>query len=249
MMLIVDIGNSAIKAGVFDGSNLLRTWRLPSITSDAARIADILQDYPAIASVAIGSGVPELTQIVSDLFRGIGLDVVVLNASSKLPISISYQPPESVGIDRLANVVGAKLLYGAPAIVVDVGTAVTVDVLNADNIFVGGAIWAGPHTVSRALGANAAALHEVEISTPTNAIGRSTVECLQSGIMHGLLGGAERLIRHTRAELGTNAPVIVTGGGADYLHELKTLVTAFEPALTLHGLRAIYESLQINKSK
>jgi type III pantothenate kinase len=154
---------------------------------------------------------------------------------------ILYENPKEVGADRICNAVAAYAKYGGPVIVVDLGTATTFSVVSAEGDFLGGAIAPGIGISVDALAEHAAQLHRVELVRPRQAIGRSTVTAMQSGILFGFVGQVEEILRRMQDELGAPAVTIATGGWADLIIRELRGVQHHEPLLGLEGLRIIYE--------
>ena len=171
-----------------------------------------------------------------------GLRAVAVTPRSPLGLRLKVRTPDQVGADRVLNAVALKTLFGAPAVAVDFGTATTFDCLDASGAYAGGAILPGPNTAARALHAFTAKLPLVPVRRPARAIGRDTVECLQSGLYFGYLGMIREVLARTRAELGGRPKVVATGGLAPlFLKDLPGVAHA--PDLTLTGLRLAHEIL------
>jgi type III pantothenate kinase len=171
--------------------------------------------------------------------RWFGLPLVVIQPGIRTEMPILYESPREVGADRIVNAVAALDLYGCPAIVVDLGTATTFDAISAGGEYLGGAIVPGVEISLDALVAHASALRRVELTGPRRAIGRTTVESIQSGTVLGFGALVDGLCRKIEEELGT-ATVIATGGLAGLISPFATRVDVHEPWLTLHGLRLLY---------
>jgi type III pantothenate kinase len=251
LLLVVDIGNTTVKMGVFDGEELVREW---SLTSGAARTADeaamVLSGLCSASGLALDAGtrsvvasvVPSLTGVFVEMAGKLfGREALVLTSGTKTDIEICYRDPASVGADRIANAVAASRLHSLPAIVVDLGTATTFDVVTADRKYLGGVIAPGLVTSAEHLFVKGAKLAPVEFRTPTAVIGRSTEESLLSGIMYGTAGQVDEIVRRIESELGGPACVIGTGGFVDVLAPLSQTIKVVDPSLTLHGLRLIAE--------
>lgn len=237
-LLALDLGNSALKGARFDGERLVASFRLaadPSTWTDALRAHALPGLRCALASV-----VPTRTPaLVAALEALTGAPPAVVDATSPLPFRMAYDTPETLGADRLAAAAGAHALFGRhdPLVVIDAGTAATVEVL-ADGTYLGGAIAPGPDLLRRALAQGTAQLPEVPPETPARCIGRSTREALQAGVAAAFVGGLRYLLAATRRELGRRPFVVVTGGwGAALAGPLHA--DAHEPALVLHGVRVL----------
>lgn len=251
MLLVVDIGNTAIKMGVFDGETLVKEW---SLTSGSARTSDEAAmvvnglcsssgvTLAAETQVVVASVVPSLTRAFVRMAEKLfDREALVLTSRTKTGIEICYRDPGSVGADRIANAVAASELYSLPAIVVDLGTATTFDVITRDRKYLGGVIAPGLITSAEHLFSKGAKLAPVEFGSPSVVIGRSTEESLLSGIMYGAVGQVDEIVRRIEAELGEPAGVIGTGGLVEVLAPLSGTIKVVDTNLTLQGLRLIAE--------
>ena len=251
MLLAVDIGNTNIALGLFHEGNCVFFGRLGS---DARRTTDeyaiLLRGMFAmngveaaqIAAVVMGSVVPGLSGMLDTaLARVTGRKPYHVTHASRMPVKNRYGKPHEVGVDRLANAAGGVALYGAPLLVVDLGTAVTVDVISKRAEYLGGAILPGIEMSAEALSRRTARLPLASPTPPKHAIGRSTVESIRAGILHGLVGAVDRIIELTWKELGYRTGVVATGGLAATLLEHSRHVKRENPELTLVGLIGIWE--------
>lgn len=255
MLLAVDVGNTNITLGAFDGEGLLGSWRLrtdPDRTADeyGGDLLNVLRHaLPGRRpSAAIyGSVVPGLDGAVETVCeRYLGCRALKVTPRSPLGIKLKVRAPREVGADRILNALAAFRLFGGPAVVLDFGTATTFDCLSARGDYLGGAILPGPRLAARALASGTAKLPEVEIKAPRRAIGRDTVECIQAGLYYGYLGMIERVLRETLSELpsrGRRPVVLATGGLAGLFSKALPRVRRIVPDLTLQGLRLAYEAL------
>jgi type III pantothenate kinase len=266
MLLTIDAGNTQTVVGLFDGEDLLDHWR---IATDADRTSDELalmvqqflgfhgfsfalpridvaggadpNDARSITGVAICSGVPRVTAELRQMTqRYFGFPALVLEPGVRTGMPILYDNPKEVGADRIANAVGAYDLYGGPTIIVDFGTATTIEAVSAAGEYLGGAIFPGVEIAMDALFGRAAGLRRVELQAPKHVIGKSTVESIQSGVIYGFSGQVDALVDRFRAELG-DCTVIATGGLAELIGPHTRNVQHYEPWLTLYGLRIIFE--------
>ncbi len=193
-----------------------------------------------ITGMALSSSVPSVTGALRTMFTAKPwIPFVIVEPGVKTGMPILYDNPKEVGADRIVNAVGALDLYEPPIIVVDLGTATTFDAISAAGEYLGGAIVPGVEISMDALFARAAALRRVELVAPRRAIGRTTVESMQSGAIFGYAGLVEGLVARFIAELGAST-VIATGGLGGLIAPHAPSVSAYEPWLTLHGLRLIY---------
>lgn len=252
MLLAIDAGNTNTVIGLYDDRELLRPWRVATNverTSDefALLITQFLSMHSIdfdehIEGVVISSGVPRVTAALREMTQRYAPDsrLVVLEPGTKSGMAILYDNPREVGADRVANAVGAYDLYGGPTIVVDFGTANTIEAVSAAGEYLGGAIFPGIEISLDALFARAAALRRVELVEPRNVIGKTTVESVQSGAIYGFVAQTDGLVRRFLDELG-EATVIATGGLSGPIVRLSETIQHHEPWLTLHGLRIIYD--------
>ena len=251
MLLVIEVGNTNTKIGVFSGSRLLVSWRLTTRREQTADeygvfIQTLLAtrgiEQQRLTGVAISNVVPTVQQTLeamSDAYFGIQPFSVEPGRSEAVPLLVDA--PHEVGADRICDIVGGVTLYGKPLIVVNFGTATTFDCVNARGEFVGGAIAPGLVTASEALISRAARLYRVELLQPKEAIGRSTITNIQSGVMYGWAGLVDGLVERMRAEMGTQVKVVATGGLAEQMRGVSRNIDLVDPDLTLHGLRTIWE--------
>jgi type III pantothenate kinase len=252
MLLCLDIGNSQIHGGVFDGG-----WRLqfrktthPLGSSDefgvffAAVLRENGLDPRAVHRVAICSVVPQaLHPVRSACVKYFKCDPFVLQAGVKTGLKVKYRNPHEVGADRIAGAIGAALLRPASNVIVaDCGTATTLDVVTAAGDYLGGAILPGVGISVDTLAGRTAKLPSVEIARPTTALGRSTIESIQSGVYFGHAGAIRRLVDELRREVFGAASVVVIGtGGFARLLESERLFDEVVPELVLLGLKQAEE--------
>ena len=251
MLLAVDIGNTNIVVGIFQGDRLLTSWRFET---DRARMADewwaLLTtlaagdriDLRGIEGAIVASGVPQLATTFQELITQ-GREPIQVSAALDLGIRVRVDNPMEVGADRLANAVAAHHRGPGAWVVVDFGTATTLDVVSPEGDYLGGAIAPGVLVALEALTARAARLHAVDLVIPERAIGRNTRQAIQSGTMLGYLGLIEGLLARVSAELGETPNVIATGGLGRLFISHSSAIPAYDPDLTLTGLRLIYQRL------
>lgn len=248
MLLAVDIGNTNITLGVFDKDRLLKTFRLKTIVGKdyESELRALLQRFK-VTSCAIGSVVTELTSVIKENCDKIfGLNSFVFTAQNS-GVVIALDEPEQVGADRLINVCGVLDKYALPAIVVDIGTAITFDVVSKDKKFLGGAIMPGINLQFLVLNQYTSKLPLVEAGESEAAIGKDTKSAILSGVIRGIAGSVDGLVQQCEKELGEQVTLIATGGQsclvADYLSRKFDVIN---PDLTLEGLRAAYLSSHVN---
>jgi type III pantothenate kinase len=251
VLLAVDCGNTQTVIGLFDGQTLADHWRIATIaerTSD--ELALMFQQFlgfhgfsfnDQVHGIAIASGVPRVTAALREMTeRYFGFAALVLESGVRTGMPILYDEPKNVGADRIANAIGAYELYGGPTIIVDFGTANTVDAVSAAGEYLGGAIFPGIEISLDALFARAAALRRIELVAPKSVIGKSTVEAIQSGTVYGFSGQVDALVDRFEAELG-ECTVVATGGLAELIMPHSRTIQHYEPWITLQGLRVVYE--------
>jgi type III pantothenate kinase len=252
MLLALDVGNTEITIGVFDGDKLVQHWRAATV---AERTADehalLLGGFLAqesmdlgssVSGVIISSVVPRLTGALRETVRRYcGFDPLMLEPGVRTGLSILTDNPREVGADRVANAVAAYALYGGPSVVVDFGTATTFDAVSRRGEMLGVAIAPGIEISTDALVRETAQLRRVELVAPRSVIGKNTTESLQAGIVFGFAGQVDALVRRMIAELGDHATVIATGGLAAVMVDVCETIDRHDPWLTLHGLRIIFD--------
>lgn len=251
MLLVLDVGNTKTAIGVHDRGEWIRDWR---ITTHLDHLADeyyvllkaLLEDaglsFESVTGTAIASVVPPLTSTFEELLERVsGRPPLVVGPGVKTGIGIRIDNPSETGADRVANTAAVHALYGGPAIVLDLGTATTFDVVSEKGEYLGGAIAPGPGISAEALVRRTARLPKVELKLPERAIGTSTVTAMQSGLVLGYVGLVKELVGRLKAELGGEPKVIATGGMAKLVSEWTKVIDIVSPRLTLDGIRIIYE--------
>jgi type III pantothenate kinase len=253
VLLAVDVGNTQTHLGVFDKDELIHEWRA---ATDARRTSDELalmfgqflslaglSFSSHITGVAICSVVPRSTQQLRDMTETyFGFPAVVVEPGVKTGLAILTDNPREVGADRIANAVAAHQMYGRQAVVVvDLGTAITVDAVSARGEYLGGAIAPGLDVAAAALFNATAKITRVELVAPPSAIGKSTVAAVQSGLIFGTADLIDGLVDRVIDELGGDAHVVGTGGLAPIVLEHSRTIEKVEPVLTLLGLKLIFE--------
>lgn len=256
MLLAIDVGNTNVTIGVFDGDRLAHSWRLAALRERTADELGILitrlfeqvhVPVSSVTGVAVASVVPPLTRPMEEMcdryFSHTPLVVDVTNAG----MPVRYTPAGDVGADRIVNAVAAWEKYGragsVPLIVVDFGTGTTFDVISAKGEYLGGVICPGINISAEALFQRAARLPRVDVRKPEFVIGQNTVNAMQSGLFFGYVEMVDGLVRRIRAELpgGDQAVVLATGGLADVISGESTAIQHVDANLTLDGLRLIWE--------
>lgn len=245
--LAVDIGNTSVKLALFKGDKLQVIMRTASdgveLLHDPEAWLDQAADHSPepITAAAICSVVPDATKSWAvGIERRFGFAAYMVGPETDFGLRIIPEPASAVGRDRLVNASAAFEMYGGPIVVVSMGTATTVDAVAKEGKFLGGAIAPGLATAAKALFQSGAQLPEVEITPPDRAIGRSTTEALQSGIVLGYIGLLEGLIDRVRRELGGRPRVIATGGWSESFSGLVKSIDEHERNLTLDGIRRVW---------
>jgi type III pantothenate kinase len=247
-LLAIDVGNTNTVLGLFEGEDLVRSWR---IKTDARSTADemalifrgLLADEPAVTGIALCSTVPAVLREMRQMLAAYHSDVptVIVEPGTKTGVPVLTDNPKEVGADRIVNTIAAHRIYGGPCIVVDFGTSTNLDVVSAQGEFLGGALAPGVEISIEALAARAAQLRKVELVRPRSAIGKNTVEALQSGALYGFAGQVDGLVRRIEDEIGPVTAVIATGGLAPIVVPESERITHHDPDLTLVGLRLVFE--------
>ena len=251
MLLAIDIGNTNVTLGIFEGASLRATWR---ISSDTGKMAD---EY---ASVVVGllhlqslapadvhhavmaSVVPALTPVFEELCqRYFRVSPLRIGAGVKTGLRVLYDDPREVGADRIADAVAGLRLHPPPLIIIDCGTTTVLNAVSREGDYLGGAIAPGIGMAADALAERAAMLRRVDLQPPRKAIGTNTAAALQSGILLGYAGLIDSMVGRFKAEVGADAWVIGTGGWSTLMSQLATSFDHVEPNLTLNGLRLVYE--------
>src|SRR5512139_2036263 len=251
MLLTIDVGNTNLTLGLYEGEKLGPHWRL---ATDHGRMPDeyglqllgLLEHatlpVESLTGVCLASVVPQLTQRVVQACREyLRQEVLLVDAGIKTGIRIRYEDPKAVGADRVADAVAALRLYGGPACIIDFGTATTFNAVTKEGEYLGGAITAGINLAADALFTHAAKLQRIDLQRPPSVIGRNTTHAMQSGLLFGYVSMAEGMVKRFRAELGAEMKVIATGGLAEILAAETKAIDVLAPWLTLDGLRIIWE--------
>ncbi len=254
MLLVVDIGNTNIKFGIYQNDRLIAHWR---VATDRLKLADeyavlvhnLLEmtglEMSQVNGCAISCVVPPLTAQFRELAQTyMRLEPVIVNTEVYTGLRYHIDSPTELGGDRITNSLAAYRMCGGPVITIALGTATAMDVVNADGEYIGGAIAPGIGISADALFRNAARLYQVELIRPPKVLGTNTIHQIQSGLILGYAGLIEGLIYRAHDELGGPCPVVATGGLAEVIASETSAITRVEPYLTLDGLRLIYEMNQ-----
>ncbi|MCJ7736057.1 MAG: type III pantothenate kinase [Anaerolineae bacterium] len=251
MLLAIDIGNTNITFGLYEGEQLVAHWRIRTIHEKMPDEYGVLLDqlfhhrgfeYRDVHGVALASVVPPLTPIFVDVCgEYIKCKPLVVDAGVRTGVRIRYDNPREVGADRVVDAAAVCALYSVPACVVDFGTATTFDGISSEGDYLGGAIAPGIGISAQALFERTAKLPRVELVRPPSVIGRNTTHSIQAGLLFGYVGLVEGMVARFKTELGRETNVIATGGLARIIASETDVIDVVDPWLTLHGLRIIYE--------
>jgi len=247
VLLAIDVGNTNMVLGMFDGETLSSSWR---IKTDARTTADemaltfrgLLEGESPVTGVALCSTVPAVLREMRLMLDRYFADVttVIVEPGTKTGVPVLTDNPKEVGADRIVNTIAAHHQFGGPCIVVDFGTSTNLDVVSAKGEFLGGALAPGIEISLDALASRAAQLRKVELVRPRSAIGKNTVESLQSGALYGFAGQVDGLVDRIVDELGPVTAVVATGGLAPIVVPESRRITHHDPELTLTGLRLVF---------
>jgi type III pantothenate kinase len=251
MLLLFDIGNTNVKFGVYDGGQIVARWRVATdrtsqpdewwVVLNTLATADGVT-LRSIEGAVLSSSVPTVTPWIASMIRDrIGVEPIIVGQDTDLGITVDIDNPREVGPDRLVDAAAAFARFGGPTIVLDFGSATTLNVVTRDGRFIGGAIAPDIRAAHDALVAKAAKLSSVDLTFPERAIGRNTVASMQSGIMLGYIGLIEGLIAQMDTEIGEPATVVATGGFGGVFHDRCPRISVYLPDLTLDGLLLIWE--------
>jgi type III pantothenate kinase len=259
MLLAIDVGNTNITLGVFDGEKLIGNFRLNTKTPRTSdeygfAIRDILKENgihktgegpekKAIKGCIISSVVPGVMHsLTSSIIKYFHVEPIIVGAGTKTGIKIVTPNPKQIGSDRIVDAVGAFRKYGGPAIVLDFGTATTYDLINEEGAFLAGVTAPGIRLAAKALWQETAKLPEVEIIKPKSILAVETISSIQAGLVYGQIGQAEYIVKKMKEESGfKECKVIATGGLGGMISKETDVIDIYDPDLTLDGLRFIYE--------
>lgn len=251
VLFVIDVGNTNIVLGVYDGDELKYHWRT-STSRDKTEdeygmfINDLLchhgLSFEEFDGIIISSVVPPIMFALEKMCKKyFKIEPIVIGPGIKTGLNIKYENPREVGADRIVNAVSAIDLYGSPLVIVDFGTATTFCYINEDKQYMGGAIAPGIGISTEALYTRASKLPRIEISKPPNIVGKNTVHAMQAGILFGYVGQVDEIVRRMKEQSNTPPKVIATGGLATLIAKESRTIDIVDPFLTLKGLQMIYE--------
>jgi type III pantothenate kinase len=254
MLLAIDIGNTHTVLGLFSGTELIRDWRIHTVRESTADeygvvIRDLLRDgsdrRQKPTAVVIASVVPPLDSVMREMCRTYFALRPIFVTPENLPgLRVRYREPSDVGADRVVNVAAALAAHAPPLVIVDFGTATTFDVINADGEYVGGAIVPGIGISLKALFSHAARLPSVDLVRPPHAVGQTTEESIQSGVLYGYASLVEGMLKRISREAGDPSTILATGGFAPLMAEVIEAPLVVDTHLTLRGLCLAHRLLQ-----
>lgn len=252
MILVIDVGNTNITFGVFEGKEMRATFRITSKTSRTSdeygiTIVELLERNGVrtcdLQGTIIASVYPQIMHSLNAaIIKYIGNTPIIVGPGVKTGINIAMENPRALGADRIVDAVAAFELCGGPVLVIDYGTATTYDLINEKGVFVAGVIAPGIRISAKALWEDTAKLPEIEISKPSSIMAQDTIKGMQAGVMYGQIGQTEYIISQFRKESGyENLKVVATGGLGRVIAEQTDAIDVYNSSLTLDGLRIIYE--------
>ena len=250
MLLVLDVGNTNTVMGIFDGEELIRHWRLTSRKQTADEVGFMVLGLlgssgiskESIEASVYASVVPSLDEMFMEgIDKYIGVPCLKVTAELDTGLEVRLKNPAGLGADRLLNAVAGVRKYGAPLVVVDLGTAITLDVIAADRAYIGGTIAPGMELSLDSLFSRTAKLPQIALEAPGRYIGGDTTKAIQSGVVYGTVGLVDTLLRGVFKELGGPCRVVATGGHAEILAAHSDIVREVDQWLTIEGLRIIYE--------
>ncbi len=254
MLLAIDIGNSHTVLGLFSGTKLTGHWRIHTVRESTADeygvvVRDLLRDRSGRrrtpTDVIIASVVPPLESVMREMCRSyFGLRPVFVTPENLPGLRVRYHEPSDVGADRVVNAVAALAAHAPPLVIVDFGTATTFDVINPDGEYVGGAIVPGIGISLKALFTHAARLPSVDLVRPAHAVGQSTEESIQSGVLYGYASLVEGMLHRISREAGEPSTILATGGFAPLMATVIQAPLVVDTDLTLRGLCLAHRLLQ-----
>ncbi|UCC12724.1 MAG: type III pantothenate kinase [candidate division WOR-3 bacterium] len=241
MVAAIDIGNTNIHIGVYAADRLLAKKTVPVASNKLDRNIGQFLSLKKINGAAIASVIPRLTRrVVRVIKKCCGVQSLVVTHKLKLPVKLCYEPPETLGADRIANVVGGLALFRCNLIIIDFGTATTFDVVSSKGVYLGGAIMPGIGLSADMLADRTALLKKIVLKRPKGIIGKNTAECMLSGVVNGAAAAARGIIRSIRADRGRSFVPIATGGWGHFIVQCIPEIKHYEENIGLYGILKIY---------
>ena len=254
MLLALDAGNTNITIGVFDGSKLVRHWRLRTVHDQTSDEWGILMrnlfslagmNLDRVHGMIVASVVPPLDSTLAEMSRRyFNREPMFVNSHTDTGLTVLYDNPREVGADRIVNSVAALAKYGGPCVVVDLGTAITFDAISGNAEYLGGLICPGIGMSVQGLFTRTARLPLVDFREPERVIGNNTVNSMQAGLYYGAIGMIDGIVERLITELGANTKVVATGGQAELVMRGSRYLRHLDPDLTLEGLQLIWQRNQ-----
>ncbi|GKX28355.1 type III pantothenate kinase [Vallitalea longa] len=252
MLLVIDIGNTNIVLGVYEGDKLVANWRMTTKTPRTSDEYGIFMcnlflhkgiDIKEVEDVIIASVVPNIMySLVNGIIKYFDTNPIIVGPGVKTGINIRTDNPKEVGADRIVNIVSAYYIYGGPAIVIDFGTATTFDIVTGDGIFNAAITSPGLKISANALWQKAAKLPQIEIKKPKTILAKNTITSMQAGLVYGYIGQVEYIVKKVKEEMKLpDMKVVATGGLAKIIYPETDAIDVFDPMLTLKGLKIIHE--------
>lgn len=252
MILVVDVGNTNITYGVFDGDDLVSTFRMMSKTPRTSdeygiMIREMLKkndiDRQEIEGICVASVVPNIMHsLLGGLSKYVNESILTVGAGTKTGIKIITEAPKEIGPDRIVDAVGAYVKYGGPILVLDFGTATTYDYITEKGEFAAGITAPGLRISAKALWEDTAKLPEIEIKKPKSIMAQETISSMQAGLVYGQIGQTEYIINQVKKESGReDLKVVATGGLGRIIADETDMIQVYDPMLTLEGLKFIYD--------
>ena len=252
MILVVDVGNTNITYGVFDGDELVSTFRMMSKTPRTSdeygiMIREMLKkndiDRQEIEGICVARVVPNIMHsLLSGLSKYVNESILTVGAGTKTGIKIITEAPKEIGPDRIVDAVGAYVKYGGPILVLDFGTATTYDYITEKGEFAAGITAPGLRISAKALWEDTAKLPEIEIKKPKSIMAQETISSMQAGLVYGQIGQTEYIINQVKKESGReDLKVVATGGLGRIIADETDMIQVYDPMLTLEGLKFIYD--------
>ncbi len=252
MILTLDVGNTNITCGVFDGDDLRASFRnttkMPRTSDEyGMMLCNLIEKNELkvsdIKDAIICSVVPNVMHsLQGGVVKYLHITPLIVEAGIKTGIRIVTANPQQIGADRIVDAVAAYELYGGPVLVIDYGTATTYDLVDETGAFLGGITAPGIRISARALWQDAAKLPEIEIKKPENVLGKDTITSMQSGLVYGQIGQTEYIVRKVKEEMGLdNIKVVATGGLGRIIANETDAIEVYDPTLTLKGINLVYK--------